>query len=94
MSQIWRTPPDHCPDGGDHLWQDIGRSAHCLRCDDYRVANIESAEEYNQVLVVLHGLLDQDPQPGTSAAARCRVLAELLGVYEKKNFDKLTEEMS
>lgn len=85
-------PAEHCPDGGDHLWQGIGKSGYCLRCNDYRILEIDTAEEYDQVLKVLHGLLDQDPQPNTLAVARCRLLAQLLGMYEEKNFKKLTEE--
>lgn len=55
--------------------------------------SIESADEYQTVLVMLQGLLDLDPQPGSAVAERCRIFAELLGVYEKKNFEKLTKEM-
>ncbi len=50
---------------------------------------IKTPEGYAEALAQLHGLLDLDPQPGSSTAESVELLALLIATYERETFEAL-----
>ena len=51
-----------------------------------RAKPLASEEEYQAALAEMEGFFDQEPQPGTPAAARFAALAVLIDDYEEEHW--------